>query len=81
MAIDTGRSSRKGAVRKRSQRQTNDGTEALDQAQPIKRRVHVAKKSSTKKIQRRPAREGLTRQLSDGKELSSCRKYWALGYR
>jgi hypothetical protein len=53
----------------------NDGTEALDQAQPSKRRIHVTKEARHQEIQRRPARAGLTRQLSDGKELSSRRKY------
>ena len=33
MATDTGRGTRKGAVKKRSQRR--DGTKALDQAKPL----------------------------------------------
>jgi hypothetical protein len=45
----------------------NDGTEALDQAQPSKRRIHVTKEARHQEIQRRPTRAGLTRQLSDGK--------------
>jgi hypothetical protein len=41
-----GRGTRKGAVKKRSQRQNqNDGTEALDKAQPRKRRIYVAKEA------------------------------------
>ena len=50
MATDTGRGTREGAVKKRSQ---NDGAEALDQAKPRKRRIHVTKEARHQEIQRR----------------------------
>jgi hypothetical protein len=33
----------------------NDGTEALDQAKPGERRIHVAKEARHEEIQRRPS--------------------------
>ena len=43
MATDTGRGTRKGASRTLTAADQNDGAEALDQAEPSKRRVHVPK--------------------------------------
>ena len=33
----------------------SDGTEALDEAKPLQRRIHVAKEDRHEKIQRRPS--------------------------
>jgi hypothetical protein len=78
MATDTGRGSRRAQTFAAPNQ--NDGTEALDQAQPSEGEFMSQKKPGTKKY-KGAARARLTRQLSDGKELSSRRKYRALGCR
>jgi hypothetical protein len=67
MATDTGRGSRKGAVRQRSQRQTKmmgqkRWTSAAEQAANS-----CHKRSPAPRDTKATARAGLTRQLSDGK--------------
>lgn len=53
IATDTGRGTRKGAVRKVTAADQTPRAEALDQAEPRKWRIHVAKEASRQEIQRR----------------------------
>ncbi len=60
MAVDTGHTQGSGTKTLAAQNQ-DDGTEALDQAQPHQRRVHVGEKAERKEVQGCTPRKDLKR--------------------